>query len=72
MRIRYSILIIPLVVAACASSAGSPSAAAPSVAAPSEAPLDRALGGAIGGALRCAVGGSSTRSTHSQHSATKR
>lgn len=38
MRIRYSILIIPLVVAACASSAGSPSAAAPSVAAPSEAP----------------------------------
>ena len=38
MRIRYSILIIPLVVAACASSAGSPSAAAPSVAAPSVAP----------------------------------
>jgi hypothetical protein len=41
MRIRYSILIIPLVVAACASSAGSPSPAAPSVApsvAPSEAP----------------------------------
>jgi len=38
MRIRYSLLIIPLVVAACASSAGSPSAAAPSVAAPSEAP----------------------------------
>jgi len=38
MRIRYSILIIPLVVAACAPSAGSPSAAAPSVAAPSEAP----------------------------------
>ena len=38
MRIWYSILIIPLVVAACASSAGSPSAAAPSVAAPSEAP----------------------------------
>ena len=38
MRIRYSILIIPLVVAACASSAGSPSPAAPSAAAPSEAP----------------------------------
>ena len=37
MRIRYSILIIPLVVAACASSAGSPSAAAPSAAAPSVA-----------------------------------
>ncbi len=38
MRIRYSILIIPLVVAACASTAGSPSPAAPSAAAPSEAP----------------------------------
>ena len=38
MRIRYSILIIPLVVAACASSAGSPSPAAPSAAAQSEAP----------------------------------
>ena len=40
MRIRYSILIIPLVVAACASSAGSPSPAAPSAAAPSVAPLE--------------------------------
>ena len=38
MRIRYSILVIPLVVAACASSAGSPSPAAPSAAAPSVAP----------------------------------
>ena len=38
MRIRFSILIIPLVVAACASSAGSPSPAAPSAAAQSEAP----------------------------------
>jgi hypothetical protein len=40
MRIRYSILIIPLVVAACASSAGSPSAAAPSAAGPSVAPSE--------------------------------
>jgi hypothetical protein len=40
MRIRYSILIIPLVVAACASSAGSPSPAAPSAAAPSVAPSE--------------------------------